>query len=137
MITPVTPTQEWSDVDPERFQDEIVPLYRPAVIRQYLKNWPAIKAQAQSVDTLAQYIRGFDSGNKVVTYRGAPEIVGRFFYQDELAGFNFERVQETFGEALDSILSHRDTPRPPSIYTGAVNLQDNLPGFSQENHCDL
>lgn len=131
------PIQEWRDVDPERFQNEIAPLYRPAVIRQYLKNWPVLQAQSESVDVLARYIRGFDSGNKVVTYRGAPDIGGRFFYQDEMDGFNFERVQETFGQALESILLHRDTPEPPSIYTGAVNLQDNLPGFAQENHCDL
>ena len=131
------PIQEWHDVDPERFQNEIAPLYRPAVIRQYLQNWPALQAQSESVDALAQYIRRFDSGNKVVTYRGAPNIGGRFFYQDEMEGFNFDRVQETFGQALESILSHRDTPEPPAIYTGAVNLQDNLPGFTRENHCDL
>ena len=131
------PIREWRDVDPERFQNEIAPLYRPAVIRQYLKDWPALQAQNESVDALAQYIGRFDSGNNVVTYRGAPDIGGRFFYQDEMEGFNFDRVQETFAQALESILAHRDNPEPPSIYTGAVNLQDNLPGFARENHCDL
>lgn len=131
------PIREWRDVDPERFQNEIAPLYQPAVIRQYLKDWPALQAQNESIDALAQYIGRFDSGNNVVTYRGAPDIGGRFFYQDEMEGFNFDRVQETFAQALESILAHRDNPEPPSIYTGAVNLQDNLPGFARENHCDL
>src|SRR5690625_8044758 len=82
-------------------------------------------------------MRGFDSGNNVVTYRGAPDIGGRFFYQDEMEGFNFDRVQETFAHALESILAHRDNPEPPSIYTGAVNLQDTLPDFARDHDCDL
>src|SRR5690625_250081 len=99
------PIREWRDVDPERFQNEIAPLYRPAVIRQYLKDWPALQAQNESIDALAQYIRGFDSGNNVVTYRGAPDIGGRFFYQDEMEGFNFDRVQETFADRKSTRLN--------------------------------
>ncbi len=137
MTLPDKRTREWKNVDRTLFQEEIVPLCQPAVIRQYLKGWPSVRAQGESPSAFANYIRRFDSGNKVITYRGDPSIQGRFFYQEDMEGFNFERIQETFGQALDALLAHLDDPEPPSIYAGAVSLDENIPGFSRENQCDL
>lgn len=130
-------TLEWQHVSREEFQQDVIPLYRPVIIRNYLKHWPAIARQAQSPAALADYIKSFDQGKNVVTYLGDPSIQGRFFYQNDMQGFNFERITEKFTNAIDRILSHMEDTAPPAVYSGAVSIADNIPGFSAENRCEL
>jgi hypothetical protein len=137
MAQTLAQTHEWHHVSREIFQAEIVPLYRPAIIRGYFKNWPALTKQAESVFALADYIKSFDQGKNVVTYCGDPSIQGRFFYQNDMQGFNFERIAEKFGDAIERILSHLDNPNPPAVYSGAISITENIPGFAQENRCDI
>lgn len=137
MVQHLKKVQEWHPVSREEFQQDVVPLYRPAVIRGYFKHWPAVIKQQESVAALARYIGSFDQQKNVVTYCGAPDIQGRFFYQPDMQGFNFERISEKFSEAFDRILSHVDNPNPPSVYSGAISIDENIPGFAEENRCDI
>ncbi|WP_111642564.1 cupin-like domain-containing protein [Marinimicrobium alkaliphilum] len=130
-------TTEWQAMTPERFRAEVQPLYRPAVFRGYVKHWPAVQRQAQSLSTYVDYLQQLDSGKEVVTYTGDSAIGGRFFYQDDLEGFNFERIAEPFSRALARILDAAERPEPPAIYTGAVSIADTVPEFAREHRCDL
>lgn len=137
MVEILNKTPEWHHVSRDEFQQDVVTRYRPIIIRQYLKNWPAVAKQRQSVVALTDYIKSFDQGKSVVTYRGDPAIQGRFFYQNDMQGFNFERISEKFTDAIDRILSHMDDNNPPAVYSGAVSITDNIPGFAAENTCDI
>jgi hypothetical protein len=137
MVQALAKTQEWRHVTREEFQQEIIPLYRPAIIRGYFQNWPAIEKQRESVSALTDYIKSFDQGKNVVTYCGDPSIQGRFFYQNDMQGFNFERITEKFDDAVNRILSHIDNPSPPAVYSGAISIAENIPGFAAENRCEL
>lgn len=122
---------------PDQFREQVIPAYQPVIIRQYARDWPAVKKQQESPEALARYLQGFDQGKDIITYTGDPAIQGRFFYQEDLEGFNFERTQEPFTTAIDKILEQIDQPNPPSIYSGAVTISDHIPGFSRENRCEL
>lgn len=137
MVQVTTKTREWHHVTRDEFQQEIVPLYRPAVIRGYFKQWPAVAKQQESASALADYIKSFDQKKNVVTYCGDPSIQGRFFYQNDMQGFNFERITEKFDDAIRRILSHIDNPNPPAVYSGAISIDENIPGFATENRCDI
>lgn len=137
MVQSLTKTQEWRHVTREEFQQEIIPLYRPAIIRGYFKDWPAIAKQRESVSDLTNYIKSFDQGKNVVTYCGDSSIQGRFFYQNDMQGFNFERITEKFDDAVNRILSHVDNPNPPAVYSGAISIAENIPGFAAQNRCEI
>lgn len=137
MVQSLTKTQEWRHVTREEFQQEIIPLYRPAIIRGYFKDWPAIAKQRESVSDLTDYIKSFDQGKNVVTYCGDSSIQGRFFYQNDMQGFNFERITEKFDDAVNRILSHVDNPNPPAVYSGAISIAENIPGFAAQNRCEI
>ncbi len=125
--------RDWHDVTPTMFRDEIAPLNEPAVLRRVMHDWPAVRAGLTSPATMAAYLRGFDRGATVDTMIGDPSIEGRFFYNDTLTGFNFERHPAPVAETLARMLALLDATAPPSIYIGAVPLAQSMPGFLQEN----
>lgn len=126
-------TRIWRDVDAAMFRDEIRPLNRPALLKGLVRSWPALHEAMKSPRAVSDYIRSFDQGRPVQTFIGAPSIKGRFFYRDDMRGFNFERRNESFGDSIERILSHMQDPEPPSLYAGAMSTAEGFPGFAREN----
>src|ERR1700734_1610841 len=114
-------TDEWQDVDVAKFRNEIYRRDRPAVFRGLVKDWPAVREGRKSPQALCDYIRCFDLGRTIQNAVGPPDIKGRLFYNDGVDGFNYERVHETFQDAIARILMHLNNPAPPAIYAGAVS----------------
>jgi hypothetical protein len=129
--------REFDSVGPETFRREIAGSGEPAVLRGLAKSWPAVEAGRRSPADAAVYLAGFDRGAPVEAFIGAPEIEGRFFYRDDMSGFNFERRKGAFGDVLRYIISVADRPGAPSVYIGASPTLDVLPGFAEANRMDL
>ena len=92
MSTPEpTPVRELRDVSAEQFRAEILPALQPVVLRGLVADWPAVRAGRESPQAMANYLRGFDTGASADTMFGDPAIGGRFFYNDDLTGHNFQR----------------------------------------------
>ncbi len=75
---------------------------------------------------------------------GDPEIAGKYYYGQDLKGFNFVRVRMSFRGALDAIIEHiEEDPRyrgpfqRKTIYAGSLPIGDFLPGFAGENAMHL
>ena len=130
-------TQEWRDVDVATFRGEIVPRDRPAILKGLVRDWPAVGEGRKSAEALCDYLKPFDVGRAVQTAVGPPEIKGRLFYRDDMSGFNFERISESFQDSLARILAHCDDAKPPAIYAGAVSTAESFPGFARDNALDL
>jgi hypothetical protein len=124
---------EWSDVTAEIFRDEIFPRQKPAVLRGLAEGWPAVRAGAKSPQAFCDYVGRFDRGSPVNVMTGAPEVEGRFFYKDDMRGFNFARRQEAFGAALAALLAQLDAENPPSTYIESALIADCVPDFPREN----
>ena len=101
--------REWHNVDSGTFQNEIVPLNQPAVLKGVARDWPAVRAGLRSPRALCDYIRRFDRGRPVETLFGAPAIRGRFFYSDDLTSRNFERQPGNISDLLELLLTHTAT----------------------------
>jgi hypothetical protein len=129
--------REWHGVTPAVFHEEIIPLHQPAVLRGLVRDWPAVQAGALSAKHMSDYLQRFDSGAPVEVTWGDPSIGGRFFYNDSLTGFNFERRRQPLSEALRQLLETMDQAAPPAIYVSALPVADNVPGFSAENRLEL
>jgi len=125
-------TREWRKVTQKTLREQIIPADRPAVMKGLVKDWPIVRAAAESPEALSEYIRSRDRGRPVRVMVGRPEIRGVYFFRDDLSGLNFERSFRPVHEVLASILSYRDQPNSPSLYTGAMELDDTLPQMAQE-----
>ncbi|MBO9623787.1 MAG: cupin-like domain-containing protein [Sphingomonas sp.] len=129
--------REIESVTPERFREELVSGYTPVVMRGLVRDWPAVAAGGESVDALFAHLAGFDRGAPAEAFVGPPGIRGRFFYSDDLRGFNFERRRGGFGELLRYLRSLIGREDAPAVYAGAVETPTTLPGFAEANPMPL
>lgn len=120
---------EYSQIDRERFEREIVPRGEPAVLRSLVSDWPIIAAAKQGDEALADVLRGAASDEPFEAWFGAPEIGGRFGYNADFSGFNHERKLATIEQLLDLLLRQKGHERPYSMYAGGIPIRRHLPGL--------
>lgn len=118
---------------PEQFLREVVEPCSPLILRGLVGHWPVVRAAAQSPAAFRNYVSQFDAGGQMDVFFGEPRIEGKYYYSDDLKGFNFERKRMGFSAALDTIVSTLDRPASPSVYIGSIPIDNNLPGFTAQN----
>jgi Cupin-like domain len=120
---------EYEGVDRERFEREIVAEGEPAVLRGLVADWPAVEAAKQGDDALAAFLRGASADERFEAWFGAPEIDGRFAYNEDFSGFNHDRRLATVDQLLDLLLRQKGHERPYSMYAGGLPVRRHLPGL--------
>ncbi len=115
--------------------DAILQSSEPLVLRGLVARWPFVQAARERQGEA--YLRRFYRGATVTALLGGPEIDGRFFYNDDVSGFNFAPVHAELDAILDELRKHADNPTPPAIYVGSTTVDTCLPGFREENDVDL
>lgn len=106
---------------------------RPMVLRGLVRSWPAVQMAQEGDGVLSDYLTRCDTGAEAVTFVGPPAIRGRFFYDQTLRGFNFERRPSTVTALLRRLAEVAADPTPPSFYIGAAALAENLTTFAGDN----
>jgi hypothetical protein len=119
--------------DRESFRAKVIEACEPVVLRGLCRDWPATRAAEQPWDELAAYLLRFDSGTAAQAFVGERSIGGRYYYSDDLAGFNFERVDMALSDALARMSASAGDPAQPSVYFGSVPAENYARGFSEEN----
>lgn len=121
------PIPEYHDMTRARFEAEIVPSGRPAVLRGLVADWPAVRA----ADPIAHLVA---RANAVPTemWAGAPEIEGRFGYTPDFRGFNHDRKLATIAQLADLLVRQQGGERPFSLYAGGVPIAKHLPALLGE-----
>ncbi len=117
----------------DRFLSEIVPSYRPVVLRNQMAQWPAVRAARVSDVALAEYLVPMDSGTPLSVMVGPPEIKGRFFFDDRLTGYNFQVRSGTLAGLLQHLIGQRAAVNPDTVYAGGAVARDHLPGWESDN----
>jgi hypothetical protein len=107
---------------------------QPAVFRGIVSNWPAVSAGRQGPVAAAAYLEQFNRGISVDAFVGTAEMDGRYFYNSEVSGFNFERGRVPLSQLL-GIVSAGDDARP--VYSGSLPVRQVLSGFEAENTLSL
>jgi Cupin-like domain len=124
-------------VDPQQFLREVVEPCRPVIMRGLAGHWPVVQAANQSPATFRDYVAQFDVGGQLEAFFGQPQIAGKYYYNEDMKGFNFERRKMSFSGALDAILANLERPDSPSVYMGSLPVDEYLPGFSTQNAMPL
>jgi hypothetical protein len=122
---------------PEQFLAEVVAPCRPVLLRGLVQAWPIVAAGRISPSAVRDHLKPLDAGGEIEAFFGAPAIAGKYFYTDDLKGFNFERRRMKFGDALESIVSSVGVRGSPSTYVGSVPTSDFLPRFAALNPMPL
>jgi hypothetical protein len=125
-MDPLAAVPEYEGVDRTRFEAEIVPAGRPAVLRGLCADWPVVAEAKTSDAALAAYLRARADDRPFEAWFGPPEIGGRFGYSDDFHGFNHDRRLATIDQLLDLLLRQRGHAAPFSIYAGAVPVAKHL-----------
>jgi len=137
MLAIANKIREIAGLAPQSLPDTVLKSTQPLVLRGLVASWPAVRAGVESAQAAAAYLRRFYRDATVGALLGAPEIGGRFFYNENLSGFNFRAVRLRLDAVLDEIERHRNDARPPAIYVGSTTVDICLPGFRAENDVDL
>lgn len=127
----------WNGVDKSIFESEIKPLGKPALLKGLVRDWPMAQAGAHSPGAVAALIKEAANDKPISYFEGAPEWAGRYNYKADFSGFNFERRTGRFDAFLDRLLDARETPAPPSLYAGAVNVPTHAPALEHSHKMPL
>ena len=130
-------TPEYSNVTETMFSDEILPKNRPAVLRGLVAQWPAVQAWRESPEALNAYLKRFDRGTPIESLAADASTGGRFFYSNDLRGFNFRKQKESFSAFMDRLLALRANAHVPAMYVQSAPIPAHLPNWDQENRNPL
>lgn len=124
-------------MDPRALPDAILCSTQPVLLRGLVANWPLVQAGLHSAQAAVDYLRRFARDAPVMAMVGSPAIGGRFFYNEDLSGFNFHPERPHLGAMLDAMLRHLHDPQPPALYVGSTTVDTFLPGLRTDNDLDL
>src|SRR5919106_2117405 len=95
--------EEIAGADPRSLSEDLLTRTQPAVFRGLVSRWPVARAGRESAAATDAYLRRFYKDATVNAMLGAPDIGGRFFYSDDLTGFNFKPVRIRLDAVLNEI----------------------------------
>lgn len=129
----LAPVPEYVGVDRARFEGEIVPAGRPAVLRGLVADWPIVRAATTSDEALAHYLRERATDEAGEAWFGDPSISGRFGFNEGLNGHNHERKRATVAQLLDLLIRQKGDGSPHGIYAGALPVRKHVPALLGDN----
>jgi hypothetical protein len=86
---------------------------------------------------MAAYLASLDSGAMSQAFIGSPAIGGRYYYSDDLSGFNFDREDMSLSTALARMEAAAADPEHKTVYFGSVSAEDYAPGFADQNDLSM
>ena len=129
--------REITGLTPGAIGNEILTSTQPLLLRGLVRDWPLVQAALASSHSAATYLLRFYRGAPVGTKLAAPETAGRYFYNDDLSGFNFSSERHQLDDVLAAIERHENDSAPPAIYVGSTAVDSCLPGLRTDNDLAL
>lgn len=129
--------EEVKRANPGRPGNEVLTSTQPLLLRDFVSDWPFVKAGIQSMDAAIDYLGRFYENATVGAFFGAPDVEGRVFYNEDMSGFNYERAMLKLDEFLGKIQEHAEDEDPPALYIGSTTVDTCLPGFRTDNDIDF
>lgn len=133
----MTPIKEIEPCSALEFEREVRPSFQPVVIRNLAEHWPVVAAAKDNPAGALDQIEGFDSGQDTDIMLAPQSEHGRFFYREDMSGFNFRRERLTLSGLAQHLREIADHPEPIGIYAGATSTATHLPGFDTANPLPL
>ncbi len=133
MVTVDTRVREISGIDPASIPAEILESPEPLLLKGLVSDWPVVQDGRDHPHRALDLIRSHYSSKPVALFMGDPKIKGRFFYNEDLSGFNFDHMQSDLGPVLDKLVAIEAETEPMALYVGSTAVDAALPGFRERN----
>jgi hypothetical protein len=127
------PIREFHGLSDAAVRDEVLPSWRPAVLRGQVAAWPSVALARRSPSALVDYLRRLDNGAPVDAIMTPPEAAGRIFYAEDLNGFNFVRNRLPLTAVAEQVLRYGAAAGAPAAAVQSAPVSGCLPGFAAEN----
>ena len=129
--------REVAEVDFALFHQEIRPASEPVVMRGLVRDWPAVGAAQESDAAIVDYLIECGPTKPVGAIAARPEEKGRFFYNEDLTGFNFVSGRGQLEMFLRDLLAVGNEANPPAMAMQSEVIPDVLPAFGEANRLAL
>jgi hypothetical protein len=133
----LVPERDAGALTARQFHEEIVEAGQPVVLRGLVAQWPVVAAATSSPGQFADYLLGYDSGLDMRAMIAPPAARGRFFYNQDVTGFNFRTEPIKLAGALDLLLRGASGEVGPALAIQSVQVWQHLPGFDLANPLSL
>lgn len=138
MTRPVRKTQEITGLVPGALPvAELLEAGKPAILKGVARDWPLVRRGLDSAGQAIDYLQGFCSEKPATLYTGAPEIHGRFFYNADVSGMNFQSARVPLAECLERLRGLMSDPNAPALYVGSTDVDQFMPALRGENDLAL
>jgi hypothetical protein len=117
--------------------DELLRAREPVVLRGLVADWPLVQAGRASANQALVYLRRFMRDAEVIAMVAPPHVGGRFFYNEDISGFNFHAERPRLGAVLNALQAQLDASGPPALYLGSTTVDTFFPGLDGDNHVEL
>lgn len=122
---------------PERFQREVVPSGRPAVLRGIARNWPMVAVALDDPHRCMATLAARGTAVEADVLRADPEEEGRFHYRPDGKSLNFVRGRGNLAGLIAGLRQQEETGRPFSIVAQGLIAERHVPGFAKAHPMPL
>lgn len=126
-------TKVITDYQSGALNEDVFSSKEPVVIKGLVKQWKIVEQGCQSDSSAIDYLKSHYNGRPSVASIGAPEIQGRFFYNEERTQLNYDSRQMRIDEVLDLIQAGFNEQKPTSYYIASNVIDTHFPDFRREN----
>ena len=120
---------------PDQIPGEVLGSDVPLLLKGLVADWPAVQTCRASLPDAARYLSQFWT-NAPITVYVSDENQGRFFYNEDCSGFNFQAGQAYLPQLMHK-LHENQGEQGQAIYMGSTNVDQWFPGFREENDLKL
>jgi hypothetical protein len=121
---------EWAVPTAEQFQNEILPLGQPAVLRDVARDWPLVVAGKQDHHKCMEMLAAHATNAGVEILRSDPEEEGRFHYGRDGRSLNFVRGRASLPTFLAALREQGEAERPYAMVVQSLLAERLIPGFA-------
>jgi len=108
---------------------------KPIVIRKLACDWPIVKIPDDK--DKASYMLSRSAAKVVPAWVADKKENGRFFYNEAMTGFNFERQQLPFNDVLAWLIANASDEDIATVYLGSTPVDLLMPEYRKENDIPL
>ncbi|MGA9658381.1 MAG: cupin-like domain-containing protein [Asticcacaulis sp.] len=113
------------------FENEINPLGVPVILKGLVADWECVRLGKDSSAALGSYLKKHDMGDPVQISVLNKEHDGKFFYNDDLTGFNFTRHEHKISRMIDWCLAGKPGQIRESLYIQSQDVDAALPELGE------
>lgn len=120
-------------ISAEELTEELLSSTTPIVFKGLVKDWPLVQASQSSDSEVVNYIKRFYNQKPVKAMIAPASVAGRFFYNDNLDGFNYTRKTSQLDTVLDQIIAAANNKESDSYYVGSTSINHIMPELRKHN----